>query len=353
MTVTGTARSSMRPPIRPSVGAALRADAPAQARALRSAAELVIFETGGERIKDSALTETAAARFLGVEEAAVRMLLASGVVPVIDTPDGPAIAYHDAAALGLHSGLGSSMPELGLSMMMRFARQPEDALLAPLRWSFTVRCPALPGTGAELRVPGTGAIIVPDPPRDRGSGGGWSLPGDEGTAASLEGSIETYGVGHRILDRGANALYDQTLADITDHRVSFQWVSVHGRSDPLARWREGRVDCVCLAAVLAAELGRLGLETRIESGRILGVLDAQHSWVSVRDDDGVWKRFDPLLQAHCRRLWGSAEPYGELFRGAITNALIGWPGQESAVVTSQDGGTLDVEHQFLAWRVTK
>jgi Transglutaminase-like superfamily len=344
MTITGTAQSPTW------------ARAATQAHALRSAAEVVIFQTDGERIKDSSLTQTAAARFLGVDEAAVRMLLASGVVATLDTPEGPAIAYHDAAALGLHCRLGSSMPELGLSMMMRFARQTRDALLAPLRWSFSVRCPASPTAGAELRVPGVGATVFPDAPGDRGPNGGWPLRPGEGTAegrASLDGLIETYGVGHRILDRGANALYDQTLADIADHRVRFQWVSVHGRRDPLARWREGRVDCVCLAAVLAAELDRLGLETRIESGRILGVLDAQHTWVSVRDDDGAWKRFDPLLQAHCWRLWGRAEPYGELFRGAVTNALIGWPGQESAVVTGHDGGKLDVEHQFLAWRLKK
>jgi hypothetical protein len=133
--------------------------------------------------------------------------------------------------------------------------------------------------------------------------------------------------------------------------VRFQWVSAHGRADPLARWREGRVDCVCLAAVVEAELGRIGLTSRIESGRILGVLDAQHAWVGVRDEDGVWKRFDPLLQAHCWRLWGADQPYGALFRGGVTNALIGWPGQAAAVVTSQDGRMLDVEHQFLAWRV--
>jgi hypothetical protein len=342
MSITGTAR----PP------APARADGRAQAEALRAAAEVVIFETESERAHDVALTETAAARFLGVDEVAVRALLADGTVPAIGTPAGPALAYHDAAALGLHSQLGTSVPELGLSMMMRFARQADDALLAPLRWSFSVRCPAAPGARPELRVPGPGATIVPDPPRDRGPGGGWSLPDGDGEAASLDGRIETYGAGHRILNRDAGALYDQTLADVAGHRVRFQWVSAHGRADPLARWREGRADCVCLAAVLASELGRLGLETRIESGRILGVLDAQHTWAGVRDDDGAWKRFDPLLQAHCRRLWGSAQPYGELFRGAVTNALIGWPGQESAVVTSHGGAMADVEHQFLAWRVT-
>jgi hypothetical protein len=325
----------------------------AQAQALRSAAELVIFETDSERIKDTPLTAAAAARFLGVDEVAVCMLLASGTVPAIDTPDGWGLAYHDVAALALHCGLGSSVPELGLSMMMRFARQPEDALIAPLQWSFTMKCPKLPSSGAELRVPGTGATIFPNTPRDPNSLIGWSLLGDTGEPASLDGSISTYGVGHRILNKDANALYDQILADITDRRLCFQWVSVHGRSDPLARWREGRVDCVCLAAVLAAELGRLGLKTRIESGRILGVLDAQHTWVDVCDEDGLWKRFDPLLQTHCWRLWGSDQPYGELFRGAITNALIGWPGQAAAVVTIQDGRMLDVEHQFLAWRVSK
>jgi|SRR5215469_12863663 len=338
-----------------------QAKADAQAHALRSAAALVIFETDSERINDEHLRVAAAARFLGVDEAAVRMLLASGLVPAVDTPEGPALAYHDAAALGLHSRLGSSVPELGLSMMMRFARQPEQALLVPLRWSFSVRCPKLPGAGAELRVPGAGAIIVPNAAPDRASRTGsrtdsltgWSLPGNAGEPASLDGSISTHGVGHRILNTAANALYDQILADVTSQRLRFQWVSVHGRRDPLARWHEGRVDCVCLAAVLASELARLGMETRIESGRILGVLDAQHTWVSVRDEDGAWKRFDPLLQAHCWRHWGSDQPYGALFRGAITNALIGWPGRDAAVVTCQDGRISDVEHQFLAWRVAK
>lgn len=325
----------------------------AQAQALRSAAEVVVFETDSERINDDPLTETAAARFLGVDEAAVRMLLVSGIVPTIDTPEGPALAYYDAAALGLHCGLGSSVPELGLSMMMRFARQSEDALTAPLQWAFAVKCRKLPSSGAELRVPGASAIIVPNTPRDSNSSTGWSLLGDAGEPASLDGSIRTYGDSHRILNSDANALYDQALADIAGHRLRFQWVSAHGRSDPLARWREGRIDCVCLAVVLASELSRLGLKTRIESGRVLGVLDAQHTWVDVCDEDGMWKRFDPLLQTHCWRLWGSDRPYGTLFRGAITNALIGWPGQDAAVVTIQEGRMSDVEHQFLAWRVEK
>ena len=325
----------------------------AQADALRSAASLVIFETDGERADDEPLTAAAAARFLGVAEAAVSALLASGTVPVTATQHGPALAYHDVAALGLHCGLGTSIPELGLSMMMRFARQPEEALLAPLQWSFTVRCRALPEAGARLRAPGPGAIIIPEAFPEGGPAVGWPLPGCAGEPASLGGTIRTRGSRLRILHKDANALYDQLLADIAGYRVRFQWVSERGRSDPEARLREGRADCVCLAAVVAAELRRLGLPSRIESGRILGVLDAQHAWVGVRDEDGLWKRFDPLLQAHCRRLWGPGRPYGELFRGAVTNALVGWPDEASAVVTGEDDSTQSVNHEFLAWRMTK
>jgi hypothetical protein len=325
----------------------------AQEQALRSAAELVIFETDDERASDEPLTEKTAARFLGVDEVAVSLLMASGVVPTVDSPEGVALAYHDAAALALHCGLGSSVPELGLSMMMRFARQSEEALLAPLQWSFSVRCAELPQAGARLRVPGDGAAIAAQSPGDDGNAAGWPLPGEAGQPASLDGFISTCGVAHRIINREANALYEQILADVTSHRLRFQWVSGHGRRDPQARWKEGRADCVCLAAVVVDELGRLGLETRMESGRILGVLDAQHAWVGVRDSDGVWKRFDPLLQAHCWRLWGADQPYGTLFRGGVTNALIGWPGMAAAVVTGDGDSTRDVAHQFLAWRVAR
>lgn len=170
-----------------------RTDPAAQAEALRAAAKLVVFETEAERAADEHLDQAAAARFLGVGPAVLSALLASGLVPVVDTPAGPALAYHDAAALGLHGGLGSSVPELGLSMMMRFARQADDALLARLDWSFRVKCPRLPAAGARLRVPGAGAVITAGPAGGGSGDDGWPLPGGEGEPSVLDGSITTRG----------------------------------------------------------------------------------------------------------------------------------------------------------------
>jgi hypothetical protein len=309
------------------------------AAALRSSAERTIFVTEAERAADSTLSVPDAARFLGVPEDAVRAVVADGAVPVVAADDGPELAYHDVAALGLNSRLDSSVPEMGLSMMMRFARQSAAALTADLRWSFSIRCAS--EEAAVLRVPLAGAEIRPA----AGTAGvdGWTFH------SAMTGTIDTHGIPGVIRNATVNALYDELLSDVDSGRLVFQWVTPLGRTDPYARWRERRLDCVCLAEVASAELHRAGIATRLESGRVLGVLDAQHTWLSVHDDDGVWKRFDPLLESHCHRLWGDSGHSGSIFRGAVTNALIGWAGTRSSVVAAS--GSADVGHTFLARRV--
>jgi len=300
-------------------------------RRLAEAAKLTVFETDAERERDEALDVPGAATFLGVDEEELAALVAQG-----DVPTGPrGLGYHDVAALGLNSGLRTSVSEQGLMMMMRFARQPLDKLLAPLEWSFQIQVPA--------DVTLTGPLEVRQP----NEGGEFVSVETSADGRALTGRLRTYGVeAAPFVSKAATELYDAWVSRLDSGALRFQWVSDEGRRHPALRVAEGRVDCVCMALVSAEELQHAGLATRLESGRVLGLLDAQHVWTSVLDADGTWKRFDPLMEVHCRRLWGPDTPYGVVGRGHVSNAMPGWPGT-TPVVTA--GGT-GVPYSFTARR---
>lgn len=318
--------------------------------ALTAAANRTVFAGDAEGAVDRQLSPEQAARFLGVDEEVVVSLLAT-ILPTVDSVSGPTLPYHDVASLGLNAGLGTSVPEMGLAMMMRFARQPWARLVETIRWHFDIRVEHATDAIAHLRRPLAGADLSPECGTDDPTDDGWSIPMGHDTISTVTGSVTMHGSQSVLENVRANVLYDQMLADIETGHLRFQWISPTGRLDPYARWREGRVDCVCLAAVAASELQRSGLITRVETGRVLGVIDAQHSWVGVLDDDGRWKRFDPLLESHCRRLWSDGADFGTIFRGGAPNALIGWAGSDGAVTAGDGSGA--VAHSFAAKKLSE
>ncbi|WP_028049560.1 hypothetical protein [Cellulomonas sp. URHD0024] len=298
----------------------------APAEALARSAERTRFATAAERVADEALDARSAAEFLGVDDASVEALLRSGLVPT-----GPrGIAYHDVAALGLNSGLGTSVSERGIAMMMRFARGGVEPLLGPVDWAFTVTLDPSASDGAvEVREPSEGGVLLSVAPGRR----------------TVTGRLRTFGRWSPFVAAELDRSFDRWVADVApDGPLQFQWVSDVGREDPVARLAEGRVDCVCLALVAADRLARLGFATRLQRGRVLGLLDAQHVWLSVLDEDGEWKRFDPMLAVHSRRLWGRDTDRADAFRGHVVNAMPGWAGTGTAVRV----GGHDVLHTFTA-----
>lgn len=89
----------------------------------------------------------------------------------------------------------------------------------------------------------------------------------------------------------------------------------------------------------------------LEWGRVLGLVDARHVWASVLDDDGLWKRIDPLLELHCERVLGASTPAGAFFRGGVPNALPAWPGSVGMLLAHTPDGPVEIDHIFAARKV--
>lgn len=312
----------------------------------------VRYQSKDERIRDTVLNTPEAARFLGVhEDELVDDLVARFGIPVTDRSG---FAYHDLSSLALDTCMKQSVPELGLQMMMRFAQQAEDVLTAPQTWSFKAKAEteALDCEGDLLLRQPSHAIVTVDPPASRSdTHDGWIF--GDGKASEISGTIETTGSAPGFINAEIDRLYDWTLNEFRNDQVRFQWVNEAGRQAYLRTWNSGRADCVVVARIARSQLHSQGVDSRIQSGRILGLLDAQHVWAEAKDLDGRWRRFDPLLELNCSRIWGESNKFGSLFRGGEPNALPGWPGEHSTVVLSVGNRLLDTVPTISARRLTR
>ncbi|MEB4613735.1 transglutaminase-like domain-containing protein [Leucobacter sp. M11] len=309
----------------------------------------VRYPLNAERRADRLVDADQAKAFLGLdtptfEENAVRR----DQLPRV----GNSFAYHDLVAMALDRDLPRSVPTLALRMMMRFADQSREALVATVRWEF--RMPL-----GESEIEGGGELVLRDPTVAHmelhgsflrsSSGDGWLMPRKSGTV--IEGTMDTEGKQSGLINPAASALFDEILGIFRSDLVRFQWVSDFGRAEWERTWESGRADCVVLARTANRMLLKRGLTTRFQWGRILGMLDARHVWTEILDDDGAWKRFDPLLQLNSERLWGQGDIRGTFFKGGAANAMPGWPGESSMLVRRDGGAEHDLFPAFTARRV--
>lgn len=309
----------------------------------------VRYQPEEERSVDAVLDVHQARRFLGISDEDLASLV-QGDAALPTVPGG--YAYHDLVSTALDLHLPRSVPELGLRMMMRFAERGQEGMSGAARWSFLLRPPATwPEDTGELvlREPTEARLTtILDLPR-AAQDDGWALTA--GADLDVQGQLETIGVPYRIKGEAATEVYDGMLAAFREGAVRFQWIGAAGRAAYDRTWRSGRADCVVVSRVAADVLRRRGVRVRSQGGRVLGILDARHTWIDVQED-GTWKRFDPLLQTHCERLWGGGDDRGEFFRGGIPSALPGWPGEESMVVWRSGRRQENVDTLFSARRIS-
>ncbi|MEK8169972.1 hypothetical protein NKH77_09620 [Streptomyces sp. M19] len=92
----------------------------------------------------------------------------------------------------------------------------------------------------------------------------------------------------------ARRIFDETLAELLDGRLRFQWMhpACASTGQPSRSWGSPTAPCALRAQRQAVAAG---LTVRTRRGRFLGVLDAEHSWLEVLDEDDVWKPVDPVF----------------------------------------------------------
>ena len=281
--------------------------------------------------RERAVGEPEALDVLRCDRDLLEALVARGL-PVTgrDAEGRPLLDFHDLINVGLYSGSGLSLGEMGERVLMRFAAESPDRWLGPRRWNVEVDhvCQAPEARAAEWRA------ARPVPAIADGRLERWQIVGEEPSTLRLEGLVEVSGRTHTVEAPAARELYRQWLADILSGRLRFQWLPGPLRRDPVEAHRRGLTDCVGAALMLERQLGELGLEARTRKGHVLGLMSVEHAWTEFRDADGDWKCLDPILAVVAHRAGRPRPEFDDFGLGSIANRVVPWDraaGEELAV----------------------
>ncbi|MFF7249394.1 hypothetical protein ACFZBU_36470 [Embleya sp. NPDC008237] len=240
-------------------------------------------------------------------------LLTAGGLTAHPTPDGERFDGRDLFNLAVYSGSRASVPELALSLAMRFARQDPRDWARERRWDLhtTLTCPRHRGAG-EWRAWSPHSHDTPEP------GGEPQRWRDPEPTQTLEHQVRTRGVHARLR---CSRLAAET-ADELARPLRYVRMPAAVRAD--ARWMAdlGLVDCVSGTLALARRLGAAGFEVRGRSGWLVGPQVSAHTWLDVRDDDGRWKSVDVAHHHLARALFGPGAIAPEAFAGSRPDRLV-------------------------------
>ncbi|ABD12637.1 hypothetical protein ThrDRAFT_02856 [Frankia casuarinae] len=281
--------------------------------------DLAVFDT----------TLADAATVLCTDEAGVAALGLRQVDGLLD--------YTDVANAALHSGTGTTVPELARRLLMRFVAAEPDSWFVPLDWTVAVhRAPT--GETFQVAVPeldAEGVELLDDPAAD--------LP----RPVVAEGyQVDPYQVrvrltGERfdIADRRIRAAFDDVLGAFDSGAVRYQAIAEPLRTDHRRSWDLGVADCVVAGRVLADRLRAEGFQARARRGFLLGLVGNDHGWCEVHLD-GQWRALDPafayLAAEHGRD--GGAE-FRAACRGSRFNRLLPCAVAEPAALFLRPDGT--------------
>ena len=284
---------------------------------------------------------------------AVLASLVEGGLPVVGTdPDGgPLFDFHDLINVGLHSGTGTSLGEMGERVLLRFAAESPERWLGPRRWAVEVDhvCQAPDGLEAAWSAARPAPEVadgrcerwdvVPPSGPDRPS----PPPGGRVSVLQLAGVVEVSGRRLSVVAVPVRDLYRQWLGDVLGHRLRFQWLPGPLRLDAEEAHRRRLTDCVSAALMLRRQVEELGFESRTRKGHIVGLMSVEHAWVEFRDADGVWKFLDPILAVVAHRAGTPRPEFDDFCLGSIGNRLIPWDrGAQEALAVHQCGSSAAV-----------
>ncbi|HST66987.1 MAG TPA: hypothetical protein VLM05_17535, partial [Mycobacteriales bacterium] len=243
-----------------------------------------------------------ASRALRAEPAAVEALAGAGLPHVADPERGPLFDYDDVMNVGMFSGTGETVPELGLRFLMRFAAAAPASWYEPREWlvgidpagslgplaegasgpRIEVRTPDTTAAGLEVLSRPCGDATLPPPLDADLQTGGYEL------AVRLTGERQT------VTDPRAYAIWDGIVTPLAERTVTYQTVPERLRADHHRAWDLGIADCIVASKLLAERLTAAGLTARVRRGYLLGLFGSDHAWCEL-EEDGVRKPLDPVF----------------------------------------------------------
>jgi len=249
------------------------------------------------RLRDDPITAEQARLVLRCPPAEVDDLVEAGWTTGTDDEGRPLFDSHEIMNLGLHSGRGRSLPELGSHPVRRLADSHVSALSEPRHWNVSVftshsACPACTMRECDVQIAEVDRSCVPD-------WRGWDLSRrpDSRPGASPARHYQAHGRG---TVEGAVELLrnDAARAAVGTILNSFTYQFLPARAQRDTRLLEDLrvVDCVGAAHLLAAWLRPEGIRVDIRYGLLMfPVGSGVHAWLELLDDDGRTKRLDPTL----------------------------------------------------------
>ncbi|WAZ22910.1 transglutaminase domain-containing protein [Streptomyces cinnabarinus] len=262
------------------------------------------------------LAHQEAARELAIDEGVLENLVGAGF-PAEDTPDGLRYDYHDVMNLGLQSGLGRSLAELGERQCMRLAAgQPESWLTERVtRLRLTAACSAA-GCTSCVTVP---APAEPAPKLYEGRLTEWARE----EAGSMVATVTTRG--HRDAPRtgAVRRIHDDLLDRLVSGEYQYGWVPEALRARPAAAIEHRTVDCVVAAWQMQRWAEEAGVRARTRRGFLLGLVGVEHAWTEVFEE-GRWLLLDPVLGYLGSRHRATHPEFADFTRGSVHNRLLAW-----------------------------
>lgn len=284
-----------------------------------------------EAYRAQSLPDQAALELLGCDDTVLELLVAHGL-PVRQTAEGRRFDYHDLANVAIYSRSGCSVPEAGQRMLMRYASATPDEWLKqrPLDLTWELRC------GDPRCADGAWRVRLPRP----------DLFGGERGPARLRGGARTAG-GHLVEADGVSALtikfpvllrgrratvqspvirsvYGRLLNDLAEGRLRYQWLPGALRTDPMAAFANGTLDCVAASLLLARRLEDAAVPAWTRQGRVLGLVNVEHAWTEALDDDGSWKVLDPVFALLGRQAADAHPEFDGFCEGSVPSRFLPW-----------------------------
>lgn len=301
--------------------------------ALRAALERITLIPAAHRAFDTPAAE--ATTMLRCSPEALRELAAAGLPS--DTATGEQrFCRYDVFNLALYSGSGATLPELGFEFAFRFTRNRPDTWVAAKPWRLVLSMDCPDGRCAGAR---TWTLSRPVPELFGGDSGRWSSPDGPVTLtgsairlpsrdapARVEGEVTTAGIEGRIASAPLRGLFD----DFLNGGLRWQLLPASWQRDPDDVLAHGVVNCIAASLYLERRARELGHPARGRRGWLVGLMDLDHAWLEVQDDDGATKPVDVVLALLTRLLSGDRERFVDFCMGSSLNRVLPAVGRAEA-----------------------
>ncbi|MFF9767582.1 hypothetical protein ACF1GT_13345 [Streptomyces sp. NPDC014636] len=283
-----------------------------------------------EKYRRFQVDRAGALALLGCRDLVLDALVAAGI-PHAGSGEAVLFDYNDLANVALYSGAVTSVPFAGQRMMIRYASAAPDTWTAPrgwdVEWRLSCRDKECPGGQWRIALPTPqvfgGRVDELDCDQESVTVDG-VLTVTGSPSVRLTGRVSTAGRHTPLRSAVARRLFDDTLAELLDGRTRFQWMHPLLRLDRAAVEEIRIMDCTVCSLRMQRQALAEGLTVRTRRGRFLGVLDAEHSWLEVLDEDDVWKPVDPIFALLSIRHGRAREGFVDFCAGSVPSRFLPW-----------------------------